>query len=92
MNEKTRAILNIGEIFVLLGCVRSADWQLYTEISGKQSVPLSGSGRSRSIPGNYQPTKLLTEGGDLSESLVDVPSVCGAIHALTALIGSVTEI
>jgi hypothetical protein len=38
-----------------------------------------------------QPTKELTEGGDLRESASRRPSVCLAIPALTASLGSVTD-
>jgi len=41
MNETIRTILNLDEIFALLGCVRGADWYLFTDVSAKQSVPSS---------------------------------------------------
>jgi hypothetical protein len=55
MNETIRTTLNLEEIFALLGCVRSADWYLFTDVSAKQSVPSSSVKQFKKNPWN-QPT------------------------------------
>jgi hypothetical protein len=64
MNETIRTILNLDKIFALLGCVRSADWYLFADLSAKQSVPSS---RVRQFKKNFgdqptdRPTNQLTD-------------------------------
>ena len=77
------------DFICLYAILRSVDWQFVTDVSRQNVIPSSWVKKHKENAEKL--TYPRSEGGDLRHSANRRPSVCVAIPALTASLGSVTD-